>query len=51
MAAAAGQRWLGWIRTERTLRESRALPGPALSTVITAGVAVVVGLVGLGWPL
>jgi putative membrane protein len=49
--AATGQGWLGWIRTERALRENRALPGPSLSAVITAGVVVAVGLVGLGWLL
>jgi putative membrane protein len=49
--AAAGQGWLGWTRTERALRENRALPGPSLSAVITAGVVAAVGLVGVGWLL
>ncbi|MEO3856445.1 DUF202 domain-containing protein [Acrocarpospora sp. B8E8] len=45
---AAGQGWLGWVRAERALRENRALPGPSLGPVMTAGVLVAAGLVGVG---
>jgi putative membrane protein len=46
--AAAGQGWLGWTRTERALRENRALPAPSIGVVITAGLVVVAAFVGLG---
>lgn len=46
--AAAGQGWVGWTRTERALRENRALPAPSIGVVITAGLVVVAALVGLG---
>lgn len=36
---AAIQAWVGWARTESSLRRDRALPGPAI------GVALVVGLI------
>lgn len=45
---AAGQGWLGWMRTERALRENRALAGPSLGLLITIGVVVTVGLVAVG---
>ncbi|GAA1018763.1 hypothetical protein Aple_026210 [Acrocarpospora pleiomorpha] len=45
---AAGQGWLGWVRAERALRENRALPGPSLGAVVTVGVVIAAGLVGLG---
>ncbi|GAA3641843.1 hypothetical protein GCM10022200_27010 [Microbacterium awajiense] len=38
-AAAAVYGWVSWLRTERALRQNRALSGP------TAGVYVVVGVV------
>ncbi|CAN5313727.1 DUF202 domain-containing protein [soil metagenome] len=38
---AVVQGWIGWARTERSLRLSRALPGPTAGVVITFGVVVV----------
>jgi putative membrane protein len=37
---AAVQAWLGWVRTERALRQRRSLPGPSVGVVVVAGVAV-----------
>jgi putative membrane protein len=45
---AALQAWIGWVRTERALREDRPLPAPALGVVITAGVVGACVLLGLG---
>lgn len=45
---AAVYAWLGWMRTERALRENKALPGPAVGAVLVLVVtaAVVLGVVG-----
>lgn len=39
---AAVQAWRGWARTERALRLGRALPGPSVAVVISAGVILAV---------
>ncbi|CAN5187948.1 hypothetical protein BH11ACT4_BH11ACT4_23260 [soil metagenome] len=46
---APAQAWLGWLRTERAMRESRPLPsprlaGPLAAVVFVAGLLVVIGL-------
>jgi putative membrane protein len=46
---AAVQAWLGWVRTERALRENRALSGPTLAAVITAGIVIGTGV--MTWAL
>lgn len=46
---AAVQGWAGWFRTERAMRESKALPGPSVGLVIVAGVVVGVFLLTLGF--
>jgi putative membrane protein len=38
--AAAIQAWIGWMRTERALREGRPLPSNAAGAVLVAAVAV-----------
>lgn len=48
-ALAAMQSWIGWSRTEVSLRRSRVLPGAGLTAVIATGalvgaLALVVGL-------
>jgi len=45
---ATVQAWLGWARTERALRSEQVLPGPSLSSVVTAGVALGIVLVAIG---
>jgi len=45
---AAAQAWLGWMRTERALRENRPLPGPSLGPVLAGGVVVAVIAVAVG---
>jgi putative membrane protein len=34
------QSWVGWVRTERALREGRSLPGRSIGIVVVSGVAV-----------
>lgn len=46
---AAIQAWVGWYRTERSLRESRPVPGPATGPVLTVGVLLAVVLLVLGF--
>lgn len=46
---AAIQAWIGWYRTERSLRESRPLPGPVTGPVLTIGVLLAVVLLVLGF--
>jgi putative membrane protein len=46
---AAGHAWLSWLRTERALRENRALPSTGVSLVIVAGIIVAVVLLTLGF--
>ena len=46
---AAVQAWIGWMRTERALRENRALPAPSSGLVIIVGVVVAVILLALGF--
>ena len=45
---AVVQGWIGWARTERSLRLARAIPGPTLGVVIAVGVLVAAGLVVIG---
>ena len=45
---AAAQAWFGWARTERAMRENRALPAPTLSIVISVGVVIGVGVFVVG---
>lgn len=42
------QAWIGWARTERSLRRSRALPGPTAGVILVCGIVVVGVLVVLG---
>lgn len=42
------QAWLGWARTELAIRRTTPLPGPSLSAVIAAGVAVAVVVLVIG---
>ena len=37
---APGHAWLNWSRVERSLREDRPLPAPALSGVLAVGIVV-----------
>ncbi|KXK59624.1 hypothetical protein AWW66_23220 [Micromonospora rosaria] len=46
--AAACQGWIGWMRTERALREHRALAGPSLGVLLAAGVVTTTVLVAAG---
>lgn len=46
--AAAAQAWFGWARSERAMRDRRALPGPTPALAITVGVAVAVLFIALG---
>lgn len=46
---AAAHAWLSWLRTERALREDRALPSTGVSLVIVAGIIVAVVLLTLGF--
>lgn len=48
---AVVQGWIGWARTERSLRLSRALPGPTLGVIVAAGVLVAAALVVIGTEL
>jgi putative membrane protein len=45
------QAWLGWLVTERALREGRPLPSPALALPLGIAVVVVGILVALGFIL
>jgi putative membrane protein len=42
------QAWIGWLRIERALRESRPLPSPALALPLGIAVVAVGILVGIG---
>ena len=46
---AAVQGWIGWMSTERSLREQRALPGPRLGAVLITGVLVATVLIVVGF--
>jgi len=46
---AALQSWIGWFRTERAMREQRALPAPALGLPITLGVVIGIVVVSIGF--
>jgi putative membrane protein len=48
---AAVQAWVGWMRTERSMRLGRALPGPTLGIVVTAGVCLGIIVVAAGFLL
>jgi putative membrane protein len=43
-----GQAWIGWMRTERALRENRPLPGPTLGGVVAVGVLIIGALITFG---
>lgn len=45
---AAVHAWVGWVRTEASLRDNRALPGPALGIALVAGIIVAVVLLLIG---
>jgi putative membrane protein len=45
---AVVQSWVGWARTERSLRLSRAIPGPTVGGIIAVGVLVAAVLVVAG---
>lgn len=45
---AVVQGWIGWARTERSLRLARAIPGPTVGAIIAVGLLVVAVLVVLG---
>ena len=45
------QAWIGWMISERALREGRALPSPTLALPLAISVIVVGILVGLGFLL
>ena len=49
--AASVQAWIGWMRTETSLRMNRALPAPALGAVIVTGIVVAVVLIAIGFLL
>jgi putative membrane protein len=46
---AAVQAWVGWLRTERALRENQALAAPSTGLVIIVGVVLGVVLLTLGF--
>jgi putative membrane protein len=46
---AAAQAWVGWLRTERALRENRALPSPSVGLIVVIGVIAGVVLLTLGF--
>jgi putative membrane protein len=46
---AAIQGWIGWLRTERALRENTTLPPPSSGFVIIVGVVLGVVLLTLGF--
>jgi len=45
---ASVQAWVGWMVTERALRQSRPLPAPRLAPLMALGVVVAGGLVLVG---
>lgn len=45
---AAIHAWVSWQRTERAMRESRALPGPSTGAIIAAGLVLAVLLIVVG---
>jgi putative membrane protein len=45
---AVVQGWVGWARTERSLRLARAIPGPTVGGIIAVGVLVAAVLVVIG---
>ncbi|WP_062212911.1 YidH family protein [Demequina oxidasica] len=45
---ATAQAWFGWARTEQSLRQGRALPGPMTGPVLSIGIAIGVVLIGAG---
>ncbi|GAB3128230.1 DUF202 domain-containing protein [Glaciibacter psychrotolerans] len=40
--------WISWMRTERSMRQNRALPAPALSGVLMVGVVIAGALIAAG---
>jgi inner membrane protein YidH len=45
---AVCQGWIGWMRTERALREHKALSGPSIGPIIVVGIAVSAAIIGMG---
>jgi len=45
---AAAHSFIGWMRAERSLRESRPLPGPSLAAILAVGVVLGIALVAIG---
>lgn len=43
------QAWVGWLRSERALREQRPLPGPSVGLVLTIGLAVAAVVLVVGY--
>lgn len=48
---AAAQAWIGWSRTERALRLSRPLPGPASGILVVGGACVAMIALAVGFAL
>lgn len=46
--AAPIQAWIGWMRTERRMRQHVPLPAPTLSGILAAGVVVASLLIAVG---
>lgn len=45
---ATAQAWFGWARTEQSLRQGRAIPGPMTGPVLSIGIAVGIVIIGAG---
>lgn len=45
---AALHAWVAWVRTERSLRLSRALPGPSTGPVVAVGICLAIVLLSTG---
>lgn len=50
-SVAVLQGWIGWARTESALRRSRAIPGPAVGSVVAFGVLAIAILIVIGMVL
>lgn len=45
---AAIQAWTGWLRTEKSLRQNRVLPGVSVGLLVVVGIVSGTGLLTLG---
>jgi putative membrane protein len=45
---AALQAWLGWMRTERALRENVPLPAPSIAVTVAGGLLLATAVVAVG---